>query len=155
MNNVIGIYCCGCKGESTAYLTSGGEIYPHRADLSNIPFWKCFECGNYVGCHHKTRYKIRPLGVIPTKEIRDARKYIHALIDPFWGENRKKRTMLYGLISSKLGREFHSAAIKSVEEARNICTIAKEIITLTPKEFNDAYSLYIHNLKQAERKVFK
>ena len=35
------IYCCGCAQDVTARLTDGSEIYPHRLDLADIPFWVC------------------------------------------------------------------------------------------------------------------
>lgn len=35
------IFCCGCQKEVDALLTSGAEIYPHRCDLKDLPFWKC------------------------------------------------------------------------------------------------------------------
>ena len=63
-------------------LTNGAEIYPHRKDLSELPFWKCDTCGNFVGCHHKTGDPTKPLGVIPTSEIKRARQHIHRILDP-------------------------------------------------------------------------
>jgi hypothetical protein len=69
------IYCCGCESAVQARLTDGREIYPHRPDLADLPFWKCDGCGNHVGCHHKTNDRTRPLGNIPTPEIRIARKH--------------------------------------------------------------------------------
>lgn len=49
------IHCCGCGETVTARLTDGREIYPHRQDLSGLPFWKCDTCGNYVGCHREIK----------------------------------------------------------------------------------------------------
>jgi len=76
------IYCCGCLIKVNARLTDGSEIYPHRKDLSSLPFWVCDKCGNYVGCHHKTSNRTAPLGCIPTSEIRAARNRIHKMLDP-------------------------------------------------------------------------
>ena len=67
------IWCCGCGKEVDARLTDGAEVYPHRRDLASLPFWKCDACGNFVGCHHKTRERTKPLGCIPTPEIKDVR----------------------------------------------------------------------------------
>lgn len=78
------IYCCGCKADVGARLTDGREIYPHRADLAALPFWKCDACGNAVGCHHKTKERTRPLGCIPTPELKTARSHIHRVLDPLW-----------------------------------------------------------------------
>ena len=120
------IYCCGCEEKIEARLTSGEEIYPHRSDLHNLPFWKCDACGNYVGCHHKTKDRTRPLGCIPTPEIKNARQYIHKLLDPIWQCGKIKRKELYSKLSEKLGWKYHTAKIRSVEEARNIYRLIKE-----------------------------
>lgn len=61
------IFCCCCENDVHARLTDGREIYPHRHDLYSLPFWRCDGCGNHVGCHHKTKDRTRPLGVIPTR----------------------------------------------------------------------------------------
>lgn len=45
----MNLYCCGCSEEITASLTDGKEIYPHRPDLYDLPFWKCDICGNLCG----------------------------------------------------------------------------------------------------------
>ena len=65
------IYCCGCGKKVSPRLTSGKEVYPHRSDLIKLPFWKCDKCGNFVGCHHKTKNRTATLGVIATKEIKN------------------------------------------------------------------------------------
>ncbi len=76
MGNNRSIFCCGCKADVRARLTSGKEIYPHRSDLSSLPFWRCDGCGNFVGCHHKTKDRTRPLGCIPTPEIKEERQRV-------------------------------------------------------------------------------
>lgn len=121
------IFCCQCQKEVAARLTDGGEVYPHRPDLSGLPFWKCDICGNYVGCHHKTRDRTRPLGNIPTREIKRARQHIHRILDPLWKKGRMKRGAVYGKLSKTLGHEYHTAEIRSVEEARNIYALVKKI----------------------------
>jgi hypothetical protein len=112
------IYCCGCACDVDARLTDGGEIYPHRADLRRLPFWRCDTCGNFVGCHHKTKNKTRPLGCIPTPELKNARKHLHALIDPIWQSGRMGRSELYKAISREVGRDYHTAETRTIEEAR-------------------------------------
>jgi len=121
------IYCCGCQGYTWARLTNGLEIYPHRDDLHYLPFWKCDVCANYVGCHHKTLDRTRPLGVIPTASIKAARQSLHAVIDPLWQNGKISRKKLYAKISKRIGKEYHAAEIRSVEEANNILAIAAEI----------------------------
>lgn len=102
-------------------------VYPHRPDLHAQPFWKCDACGNYVGCHHKTDKPITPLGCIPTPEIKNARKHIHAILDPLWQSGRISRKQLYGIISERTGRCYHTAQIRSVEEAREVYRDVKRI----------------------------
>ena len=114
------IYCCECSEKVEARLTDGGEIYPHRPDLRPMHFWKCDACGNYVGCHHKTKNPTQPLGIIPTPELRNARNHIHSILDPLWRDGRIKRRELYKVISDKLGWKYHTANIRSVEEARKV-----------------------------------
>jgi hypothetical protein len=121
------IYCCGCEKDVQARLTNGKEIYPHRNDLHSLPFWKCDTCRNYVGCHHKTKNRTNPLGVIPTKEIMNARREIHKLIDPLWKSGMFNRRKLYSKISEKVGWEYHTACIKSVEEARKVYRAISEV----------------------------
>ena len=121
------IWCCGCNCEVSAKLTSGREVYPHRKDLSLLPFWKCNSCGNWVGCHHKTKDRTRPLGVIPTPEIKKARSHIHSLIDPLWKSGTVKRGKLYSMISDSIGYSYHTAEIKTVEDAREIYRACLEI----------------------------
>lgn len=121
------IYCCQCKQNVEARLTHGGEIYPHREDLQDLPFWKCDACKNHVGCHHKTGDRTKPLGNIPTRELRNARQHIHKILDPLWKEKKIKRGSLYARISDALGYQYHTAEIKTVEEARKIYEIVRDI----------------------------
>lgn len=121
------IYCCACAKDVDARLTNGGEIYPHRPDLKILPFWKCDTCKNFVGCHHKTKNRTAPLGCIPTAEIKDARKHIHALIDPIYQTGLMTRKKLYELLSDAVGWKYHTAKIRTIEEARTAYKAALKI----------------------------
>lgn len=123
----VEIYCCGCQEKVDARLTNGEETYPHRNDLFDLPFWKCDKCNNFVGCHHKTKNRTHPLGCIPTKELKNARQHIHKILDPIWQNNKMSRKALYAKLTEKLGWSYHTAKIRSVEEARNVYKIVKEI----------------------------
>lgn len=120
------IYCCGCKASVSARLTDGQEIYPHHPDLSTLPFWKCDACKNYVGCHHKTKDRTRPLGNIPTSEIRNARKHIHAILDPLWKSDGHQRNEIYQKLSEHMGFEYHTAELCTVEDARKAYAFIKQ-----------------------------
>lgn len=121
------IYCCGCETEVTAKLVSGLQVYPHRDDLGDIPFWQCPTCNNFVGCHHKSKNRTAPLGCIPTPEIKQRRMALHAIIDPIWKSKVVSRTKLYALISEKMGYEYHTAKLRSTEECYRAYKAVEEI----------------------------
>lgn len=121
------IYCTGCSKDVEARLTDGRERYPHRPDLADLPFWKCDTCGNYVGCHHKTKNPTKPLGCIATPEILEARKATHNLLDPLWKSGRIKRGQAYGYITHRLGYTYHNGEIRSIEEARTIWKLVAQL----------------------------
>jgi hypothetical protein len=122
------IWCCGCGSEVQARLTDGKEIYPRHPDLAWKPLWKCDACGNYVGCHDKTDTPTNPLGNIPTEELRNARSHIHKILDPIWKNGHRKRSEVYREIAEELGLDaYHTAEIRTIEEAREVWTTVKKI----------------------------
>lgn len=127
------IYCCECRLNVSARLTNGGEVYKRRPDLKSLPFWICDSCGNFVGCHHKTKDKINPLGVIPSEEIKNYRKHIHKILDPLWTCGLISRSQLYKEISKRIGFNYHTAMLKSNEE----CLSAISAINEIQKELNN------------------
>lgn len=126
------IFCVNCNGKVQARLTNGQEIYPHRTDLAGVPFWICDECKNYVGCHYKTKDRTRPLGCIPTPQLREARRAIHALLDPMWQSGKRARRAVYKDVSDRLGYVFHSAEVGSMEEALHIYQIIQKMGQIPP-----------------------
>lgn len=121
------IYCCQCEMEVDARFTNGKEIYPQWKKLHKLPFWICDTCHNYVGTHNKTKDKTKPLGVIPTSEIRKLRQDIHKLMDPLWKSNKYKRKEIYSILSDKLGYQFHTANVKEIDDGLFIIKILKEL----------------------------
>ena len=130
------IYCCGCLKDVDAQLTSGQGVYPKvdqemQQKIWHLPFWRCPTCKNFVGCHHKTKDATRPLGCIPTPEIKNARQHIHKLIDPLWKAHKepfRARTWIYRWLAAKMGKEeYHTAEIRSLEEAREVYRLALTI----------------------------
>lgn len=122
------IWCCGCDEHTEARLTSGEEIYPHRKDLYELPFWICDSCGNFIGCHHKTASRTRPLGCIPTKELRCKRQKIHTIMDPIWKSGKVKRNHIYKWLSDELGYKYHTANIRNVEEVDAVTLLLGKFI---------------------------
>lgn len=122
------LWCCQCQIDVDARLTSGAEVYPHRADLADIPRWICDGCLNHVGTHHKTDNPTRPLGNIPSPELKRARIAIHNLIDPAWKQKKVKRGALYAHISKEIGREYHTGELKTIDEARRVYRVALDYL---------------------------
>lgn len=123
------LWCCQCQSDVEARLTNGAEVYPHRPDLAEVPRWKCDACGNHVGTHHKTSNPTRPLGNIPSPDLKRARIHIHALIDPAWKSGKVRRRSIYAHLSSIIGREYHTGELKTVEEARMVYAAARSFIS--------------------------
>lgn len=121
------LWCCQCQTDVEARLTSGKETYPHRPDLADLPRWICDGCKNHVGTHHKTSDPTKPLGNIPTQELKNARIKIHALIDPMWKSKRFSRRKIYAHLSDKLGRQYHTAELKTIDEARLVYAAARDL----------------------------
>ena len=123
------IYCCECGEDVQAELISGEEAYPHRHDLYDLPFWQCPTCDSFVGCHHKTKDRTRPLGCIPSDELKAERRKLHQLIDPVWRSKRIGRSELYCRIAKQMGqREFHVGETRSVGEVQAAAAHAAGII---------------------------
>lgn len=115
---MITIYCVACAKEVEAQALFGDSIYPHRPDLYGKTFLQCPHCGNYVGTHQDGR----PLGTIPTPELRAMRHKVHAVIDEYWlpERNRVKRKRLYKALSIFLGREYHTGELNSIKECEKV-----------------------------------
>lgn len=122
------LWCCQCQGEVDARLTSGAEVYPHRADLAALPRWICDACGNHVGTHHKTDQPTRPLGNIPSPELKRARIHIHNLIDPVWKSGAVRRKAIYAHLSKMLGRQYHTGELRTLDEARSVYVAARAFL---------------------------
>ena len=125
------IYCCGCKKYVEADLVDGKTIYPSRQDLHKLPFWICRRCNNYVGCHNKTKDPTKPLGCIPTAELRNARTHIHALLDPLWLSKQYTRSYVYARLSELLGYQYHTSELRTIEEARRVYRVLKQFKSTT------------------------
>lgn len=79
---MIDLPCLECPNDQAEFVT-GAVIYPHRRDLADKKAWRCTSCGAYVGCHPGT---VDPLGRPAGPKTREARQYVHGLLDPIWRE---------------------------------------------------------------------
>lgn len=120
------IYCCKCKSKVNARLTNGAEVYPHRKDLHSLKFWRCDDCDNFVGCHKQGSGK-KPLGIIASQDIKDWRKKIHAKLDPLWQSKKYSRKRVYQLLSDKLGYDYHTANLRTVEECKRVINLVDDL----------------------------
>lgn len=118
------IWCCHCNEDVDAALVTGGIVYPHRPDLNKKNFYICPKCNNFVGCHPNSD---KPLGCIPTRELKQARIKVHNKMDPLWKSGRMTRKSIYSLLSQRLGYTYHNGETKSVEECNKAYNILEEI----------------------------
>lgn len=120
------LQCINCDKDVEAELVTGDVIYPHRPDLKTRNFYKCPFCGEYVGCHPNT---IKPLGCIPSKELRQARIKVHNKLDILWKSGKYKRAEIYKTLSEHFGYKYHNGNTKTVAEC-------EEAIQVLEREYN-------------------
>lgn len=118
------IYCCNCKKDVDAILVNGTVVYPHRQDLFQKSFYRCPFCGSFVGCHPNTT---KPLGCIPTRALKEARKKLHYKMDSLWKSKKISRGDLYRKISKYLGYTYHNGETRSVEECNKVLAYVENI----------------------------
>jgi hypothetical protein len=138
------LFCCQCNADVEARLTDGMETYPHRPDLYSLPFWICNTCHSFVGCHHKTEERTKPLGCIPSDEVKLLRQKIHKALDPLWMEGKHSRKYIYARLTEVLGREYHTAEIRNKTEAN---AVLEKLKYLSSKTRHDAPSRPLNGLK--------
>lgn len=51
---------------------------------------------------------------------------IHDIIDPLWRSGAISRKAVYQAMSDRLGREYHTAEIRSLDEANAILIVARD-----------------------------
>lgn len=103
-------------------------VYPRSPKLAHDKFWMCNSCKNFIGCHkNANKNKMKPLGVIANKELKQARISIHNIIDPIWKEEKMKRGEVYAILSQELGYTYHTGELRSLDEARKVWRIVAEL----------------------------
>lgn len=121
------IWCVSCGKEVYAELVNGKDVYPHREDLAKLPFWRCPNCGNWVGTHYKTKTPLKPLGVIANKQMKFLRIAIHNRLDEIWENGTMSRSQCYRWLSKRLGYEYHTGNLKSIAEARKVLDLVEKL----------------------------
>ena len=96
-----------CFCGSTSSLRSNSLIYNGK-EYGNGKVWLCdrfHACRGSVGTHPDGK----PLGTIPDEETKRLRIKVHALVDPIWKADKKKRGSVYGWLKRIMGgqKEIH------------------------------------------------
>ncbi|MXP24851.1 hypothetical protein GRI39_02160 [Altererythrobacter indicus] len=114
--------CLECGQETK--LVGGREIYPHRADLYKLNFYRC-ACGAYCGCHKGTT---SPLGKPCGQETRKARSEAHVAFDPLWKTGRMERKQAYAWLSEVTGipSERCHIGMMDADEARDVVAAVQQ-----------------------------
>jgi hypothetical protein len=121
------INCAECQKQVDARLVSGDIVYPHRKDLSNLKFWQCGFCLNFVGTHKNSKDN-NPLGAIVGSEIKKLRMEIHNIIDPLWKDEFASRKKIYLEMAIYLGlKEYHTANIINKLDADKAIVAANKL----------------------------
>lgn len=93
--------CPFCNKE--AVWCENKAIYGKNYGKSYMCYW-CKTCDAYVGCHNNTK---KPLGTMANRELREWRKKVHAVIDPYWKLGNMKRGQVYAELKKIFGHAVH------------------------------------------------
>lgn len=86
------------------------------------------ECDSYVGCHGDKAYvedrgiitndlRWMPLGTLANKELREIRKSVHVMIDPYWQTKKISRGKLYRILARELNLDEQDTHIAMFDKA--------------------------------------
>ena len=112
--------CLYCEQE--AVLTNGQELYPHREDLWELPFYICRPCNAYVGCHPGTT---KPLGRLANAELRSMKSMAHRFFDVIWKSKEMTRGQAYAWLANQLNLDKHQCHIGMFDV--DMCTKVIEV----------------------------
>jgi len=132
--------CNYCTKE--AELVRGNVIYPHRTDLYNLNFWKCFPCNAHVGCHKPNKEHghtgTEPYGLLANGRLRYYKMQAHKYFDPIWKDGPMTRKEAYTWLAIKLNIPLEDCHIGNFGLQRTKRVI--EIIQSKQKEATKAYA---------------
>jgi hypothetical protein len=118
------LICNHCGKE--AVWVENKEIYGRNYGDSYMVWW-CKPCDAFVGCHKNTRV---PKGrFLAKRELREARKLAHSIIDPLWKSGRYSRNKVYMELARAFKRQVHVGDTETPEECHEIIKTAKLIFT--------------------------
>lgn len=126
--------CRYCK--QPARFVDNAEIYNGKRYGKSYMMWFCKPCDAYVGVHQNDPN--RPLGELSNKEIREARKKAHRIVDEYWKSGKMKRAWVYSRLTRYFGEETH-IGWSDTDKANEIVEIAPIILEMSKEEFNSKY----------------
>lgn len=101
---------------------TGLDIYPHRPDLAEKSFYRCFPCNAYVGCHPNTD---KPLGRLSDAPLRKMKSRVHQEFDELWKSGCMTRKEAYKWLADRMGLEKDDCHVGMFDEDQ--CARAVEI----------------------------
>ena len=125
------VFCCVCNQDVNVNRVTGRDIYPHRKDLYHLSLIQCEKCKSHAGCHQNNG---KPLGSIPTPELRKLRVQLHARFDYLWKSKQLTRFQAYQQMSEILGKEFHIGDVRSKSEYDKVVAAINKIREKLAKE---------------------
>jgi len=92
---------CPYCGAEEIMLTTNDYLYGRKFPgyNGNCNIYVCIICNASVGTHYDG---ITPLGRLADKELKELKKQAHALFDPHWKPDKKKRDRAYKTLAKKL-----------------------------------------------------
>ncbi len=119
------VQCDNCASRRVR-LTHNSVLYGRNYGAWPL-IWFCDDCNAATGCHAETDI---PLGVMATKETRQARKLAHEEFDPIWREKRiLSRYKAYEWLAGRLGIPVADCHIGlfNIEQCHKVIDICKNV----------------------------
>lgn len=115
-----------------APLVSGLQVYPGLRKLWTKKFYKCTQCGAFVGCHLPADADGKggrgdgtvPLGTLANARLRTMRQEAHAAFDALWKSGRMRRRSAYRWLAKQLDVPIADCHIGHFSEQQCAQTVA-------------------------------
>jgi hypothetical protein len=109
-------------------LVTGARLYPDRTDLHHKPFWACFPCEAWVGCHPGTTKR---LGRVAKADTRALKRAAHSAFDKLWTSGHMTRSAAYRWLGQQLGLDKRDCHIGWMDDAQ-----LRETVRLSHQRFH-------------------